>query len=59
MITSERIANLFACIIAILIAVIVYFIALFLFKGVDEETLLKFPGGRKLCDLAYSLHLLR
>ena len=59
MITSERMANFFACIIAILIAVIVYFIALFLFKGVDEETLLKFPGGRKLCDLAYSLHLLR
>ena len=59
MITSERMANFFACIIAILIAIIVYFIALFLFRGVDEETLLKFPGGRKLCDLAYSLHLLR
>ncbi len=57
--TSARIANFFACIIAILIAVVVYFVALLLFRGVDEETLLKFPGGNKLCNIAYSLHLLR
>lgn len=59
MITSARVANFFACLIAILVAIIVYFVSLLLFKGVDEETLLKFPGGRKLCDMAYSLHLLR
>ena len=27
--------------------------------GIDEETLLKFPGGKKLCNIAYRLHLLR
>jgi stage V sporulation protein B len=59
MAVSRRAANLFACVIAILFAVVVYFLALFMFKGVDEETLLKFPGGSKLCNIAYSLHLLR
>ena len=59
MIASARVANFFACLIAILVAIVVYFVSLLLFKGVDEETLLKFPGGRKLCDMAYSLHLLR
>ena len=59
MAVSRRVANLFACVIAILFAVVVYFLSLFMFKGVDEETLLKFPGGSKLCNIAYSLHLLR
>ncbi len=57
--TSEKIANLIACVVSILIGVIVYFLSMFIFKGIDEETLMKFPGGSKLCDIAYSLHLLR
>ena len=56
---SVRIANAIACLLSILIGAIVYFLALFFFKGIDEETLLKFPGGARLCDIAYSLHLLR
>ena len=56
---SERLANLIACIISILVGVVVYFVAMFIFRGLDEETLLKFPGGNKLCQIAYDLHLLR
>lgn len=56
---SGRLANAFACLLSIMIGAIVYFLALFFFRGIDEETLLKFPGGSKLCDIAYSLHLLR
>ena len=56
---SVRLANAVACLLSILIGAIVYFLALFLFRGVDEETLLKFPGGARLCDIAYRLHLLR
>lgn len=56
---TEGLANLIACVIAIVVGVIVYFVAMFLFKGIDEETLLKFPGGAKLCNIAYGLHLLR
>ena len=56
---SVKVANLFACIISIAIGVIVYFIALLLFRGLDEETLMRFPGGTMLCQIAYNLHLLR
>lgn len=56
---SARVANFFACVISMLVAVVVYFVSLLLFKGLDEETLMKFPGGSKLCYIAYSLHLLR
>ncbi|MCR5581932.1 MAG: polysaccharide biosynthesis protein [Pseudobutyrivibrio sp.] len=56
---SEKLANLFSCILSIVIGVIVYFVFMFIFKGIDEETLMKFPGGNKLCDIAYNLHLLR
>jgi len=56
---SDKIANMFSCIIAIIFGVFVYFVAMFFFKGLDEETLLKFPKGDKLVNLAYSLHLLR
>ena len=56
---SERLSNLLACVISIFIGVIIYFVALLLFKGVDEETLLRFPGGRRLYEIAYALHLLR
>ena len=56
---SERIANLFSCIVSILFGAIVYFVSMLLLRGIDEETLLKFPGGTKLCQIAYNLHLLR
>ena len=56
---SDRLANAVACLVSILVGGIVYFFALFFFRGIDEETLLKFPGGSRLCDMAYRLHLLR
>jgi len=56
---SEKVANLFACVISIVVGAVVYFVAMLLFKGIDEETLLKFPGGTRLCQIAYNLHLLR
>ncbi len=56
---SAGMANALGCIISIIAGVIVYFFALFFFKGIDEETLLRFPAGNKLCQIAYNLHLLR
>ena len=56
---SSRIANAIGSVVSIFIGMVVYFFALLFLKGIDEETLMKFPGGRKLCDIAYSLHLLR
>lgn len=56
---SSNIANFVACIVSIIAGVIVYFVSMLLFKGIDEETLMKFPGGAKLCSIAYGLHLLR
>ena len=56
---SARMANFVACVVSILVGMLVYFISMLLFKGIDEETLMKFPGGTKLCGIAYSLHLLR
>ncbi len=57
--TSLRVANGIATLLAIIIGVVVYFIALLLLGGIDEETLMRFPGGSKLCNIAYNLHLLR
>ena len=59
MVFTHRVANLFSTVLAILVGIVAYFAAMFLFGGIDEETLLKFPGGRKLCGMAYKLHLLR
>lgn len=56
---SARLSNAIATTIAIIIGIIVYFVSLLLLKGIDEETLLKFPAGSKLADMAYRLHLLR
>ncbi|SDH42904.1 stage V sporulation protein B [Pseudobutyrivibrio sp. 49] len=56
---SAGVANFVGCIVSIIAGVIVYFVSMFIFKGIDEETLMKFPGGAKLCSIAYSLHLLR
>ncbi|MCR4693878.1 MAG: polysaccharide biosynthesis protein [Pseudobutyrivibrio sp.] len=55
---SARLSNGIATLIAILLGIISYFIALLLFKGVDEETLMRFPGGSRLVNLAVKLHLM-
>lgn len=51
-------SNIISTILSIIIAVIVYFAALLLLKGVDEDDLDGFPLGRTLLRLALKLHLL-
>ncbi len=43
---------------AIMVAVIVYFVLLILFKGIDEQELKKIPGGTKLVKVAKILHVM-
>ena len=56
---SDRIAALIGIAFGIILGIIVYFILMLLLKGLDEETLLKFPGGRTLASIAYKFNLLR
>ena len=51
--------NSVSCIVAIVLAIIVYFVAILLLGGITEEELLHFPGGSKLVTIAKTLHLLR
>ncbi len=44
---------------AIAVGVLVYFITLLLFKGLNEQELLKFPKGRALANIAKKMHLLK
>ena len=55
LIKSSRIAVIFA----IVVAVPVYFIALLLLRGLNEEELRAFPKGHLLAKLAKKLRLLR
>jgi len=50
--------NSLSTIISIVIAAMIYFVALLLFKGVDETDLSRFPKGTLLVKLAKKLHLL-
>lgn len=43
---------------AVMVAVVVYFVLLLLFKDVTESELLEMPFGRKLVKIAVKLHLL-
>lgn len=51
--------NLVSIIIAILLAVVVYAVALLLLKGLSEEDIRKFPKGHLLVEGAKKLHLLK
>ncbi|ROR29321.1 stage V sporulation protein B [Mobilisporobacter senegalensis] len=51
-------SNMISTLLSIIIAIIVYFIALLLLKGVDMEELYSFPLGRTLSKIAMKLHLL-
>lgn len=48
-----------AVLITILVAVVVYFVALCLTKGITKEELKDMPMGMRLYRLAYKLHLMR
>ena len=52
-------SNAVAVVAAIIIAVIVYAVALLLLKGLSEEEILKFPKGTLLVRIAKKFHLLR
>ncbi len=47
-----------SCVIAVLVAVVVYVVALLLLKGIREKELLAFPGGRIIAKIARFLHLM-
>lgn len=51
--------NAVATILSIILGAVVYFVLMLLTKGMDRETLLDFPGGRKIAVIAEKLHLLR
>ena len=52
-------SNAIGTIISILVGVIIYGVLLLLFKGLNEQEILRFPKGHALVSLAKKLHLLR
>ena len=52
-------SNTLSAIVSIIVAVAVYAVMLLLIRGLEEEDLLRFPGGRKIAAFAAKLHLLR
>ena len=50
--------NAVSTILSIVIGACVYFVLMLVLKGLNEEDLLSFPGGRKLISLGQKLHLL-
>lgn len=50
--------NAISTIVSIAAGAAAYFVLMLLLKGMDEESLLAFPGGRKLISLGRRLHLL-
>ena len=51
--------NLVSIVVSIVIAIIVYAVALLLFKGLTEEEISKFPKGYLLVQVAKKMHLLK
>ena len=56
---SLKLSNIISTLISIIIGAIVYFVTMMLFKGLDEETLLRFPMGSKVAYYAKKMHFLR
>ena len=50
--------NALSTIFSILIGACSYFVLMLVLKGLNEEDLLSFPGGRKLISLGRNMHLL-
>lgn len=50
--------NIVAFIFAMLVAVVVYFVTLLLFKGLTEDEMLKFPKGSSMIRVAKKIHLM-
>ena len=56
---QPKLASSIAALLSIIIGVIVYFSTMIKFKGLDEESILKFPKGAKIVQVAKLLHLLK
>lgn len=52
-------ANLICVVISIIVAIIVYFTAIFLMKGLTHKDLLDFPMGLRIEKIARKLHLMK
>ena len=52
-------SNLIATVAAVAVGVVVYFVLLFLMRGMESADLKEFPGGRFLRKIMTRLHLLR
>ncbi len=50
--------NAISTVISIMMGAGIYFVTMLLLKGMDEQSLLAFPGGRKLITLGRKMHLL-
>ncbi|MCR4738726.1 MAG: polysaccharide biosynthesis protein [Lachnospiraceae bacterium] len=57
-ILNKTLESSVSCIIALTVAVIVYFVALLLLKGVRESEIRAFPGGNMMAAVARFLHLI-
>lgn len=51
-------SNIVSVVFAIIVAIIVYFVTLLLFKGLTEDEMLKFPKGTSLVKVAKKMHLM-
>ena len=52
-------SNLIRTMLAVCVAVVVYFTAFLLLKGLTKEELFDFPMGRRLYLLARKMHLMK
>lgn len=58
MLLSKTLGNILTVLIGIILGVIVYFLALILLKGIDENDLRSMPGGTKVLVVAKKLRLM-
>ena len=58
MLLSKTIGNVLTVLVGITLGVIVYFLALILLKGVDENDLRSMPGGSKVLVIAKKFRLM-
>jgi len=53
-----KLGNLVSTLVSILIAVMVYFVLLIKWRGIDAVEMKHFPGGTRLLAVARKLHLM-
>lgn len=55
---SKTSSDLISCVVAVAVGVVIYFVTLMLLKGVRENEIRSFPGGRIIVTIAKIFHLL-